>query len=126
MALSDKECFLRDWQQANIKCPELFSVQAKRFVRTFCYKEKIIPDEFKIQPIDYEILLVLSDDPARKFLSREIFERVTLNKEVKNLTIFLTRLTEYGYIQAQNTHPHLYQITTKGLKVINKIIGNYD
>lgn len=126
MSLSDKEYFLKEWQQANIKYPDLFGVQAKRFVRTFCYKDKIIADEIKIQPIDYEILVVLSKEPTRKFFAKEILERITLSKEVKNITIFLTRLTEYGYIKAQNTHPHLYQITTKGLKVLNKIIGDYN
>lgn len=126
MSLSDKEYFLKEWQQVNIKHPDLFSTQARRFVRTFCYKEKFIPDEIKLQPIDYEILNFLSKDPSRKFFSREILESIPLQKEIKSLASFLTRLVNYGYLQTENTHPRLYQITIKGLKILNKIIGDYD
>ena len=130
--MSDKEYFVQDWQKVILKHPDLFSVPAKRYVRSLVTKDANVNPDFKVSALELEILQFLSKEPSRAYLARDIVIEVhaatntQTGTRLKALTGPLVSLKKYGYVSGNGLKPQSYQITVKGLKYLNKIIGNYE
>ena len=110
----------------------MFSIPAKRYVRHILLTDTTLPIDFKITALELEILQFLSENPTKKYLARDIINHVhsATNKQtgtnVVSLTGPLRTLMDYGYVEGNGLRPQSYQVNVKGLKLLNKIIGDYD
>lgn len=130
--MSDKEYFAQDWQKVILTHPDLFSVPAKRYIRSVMTKDANVNPDFKVSALELEILQFLSQNPSKAYLARDILIEVHAASEthtgnkIKALTGPLVSLKKYGYVSGNDLKPQSYQITVKGLKLLNKIINDYD
>ena len=132
---SDRDHFIRDYQKILIEHPDLLSVPTRRYIRDYFTRvtqwETSEGIEKPLTGIQIEILNFLSKSPEESFYAKEIAPEIV---EAANFTSSggsfiaktLTTLRQYGYIEAIGSQPFLYKITVKGLKKLNKIIGDYD
>lgn len=129
--MTDKEQFAADWQRVNVKDPNLFSVAAKRYVNHLI-ANSWVPNELKVSPLEIEILQFLSNNPEKSYLARDILREVqaasnrNTGNKIGSIVGPINMLVAFGYVDRNELKPYNYKISVKGLKLLNKIIGDYD
>lgn len=130
----DKEVFAKEFQQLILRDPTAFSIPAKRYVRYIMSRSSKdgIPQDLKITALSLQILQFLSYHPNESYLARDIARNILIDPKgqetatSKTIQKPLVSLYSRDYVTRSEICPFEYKIATKGLKYLNKLIGDYD